>query len=313
MGIATLLKRVVRYLLDGAGDGIDELACRLDMSESALREFRPRYREFQIPKRSGGSRRILAPEEELKNLQRRILHRLLRRLKVHPAARGFEHGQSIVTNALPHIGKPVVVRMDLKDFFPSTQAARVYKYFRKIGWNRPASHLLVRLCTHDGGLPQGAPTSPRLSNLVNYRMDAQLARLKPRFVNPRGGQRMPALGIRVTYTRYADDLTFSFSLDRPKAIRNVIIQTKFVVAKAGYRLHLRKKLQIRRQHAQQRVTGLIVNRRVNLPRKTRRWLRAVEHRVATGQAATLTPAQLAGWRAFEAMVKRQRELPSQSP
>src|SRR5262249_44280484 len=154
-------------------------------------------------------------DDGLKTIQRRILRRLLGRLRCHPAATGFERGRSIVTNARAHVGKAVVVQMDLKDFFTSTTTRRVRKYFRKTGWNREAADLLIRLCTHQGGLPQGAPTSPRLSNLVNYRLDARLARLagRRRLYDPRTGQRIGSREIGAKYTRYADDLTFSFQSD----------------------------------------------------------------------------------------------------
>jgi hypothetical protein len=164
--------------------------------------------------------------------------------------------------------------------------------------------LLLRFCTHEDGLPQGAPTSPRLSNLVNYRLDARLTGLaaRQRNRNPRTGQRLEYHEIGATYSRYADDLTFSFPSDDPKAIHYIIRMTKSIVKAEGYLLHLRKKLQIRRRHACQLVTGLVVNERVNLPRKVRRWLRAVEHHQAGGRPTTLTPAQLAGWQAFRSMV-----------
>ena len=80
----------------------------------------------------------------------------------------------IHSNAVAHQGQDVVVRVDLVDFFTTTRAERVQRYFRRIGWNRPAARILTRLCTFDNGLPQGAPTSPRLSNLVNYRLDVRL-------------------------------------------------------------------------------------------------------------------------------------------
>jgi RNA-directed DNA polymerase len=307
MGLWNLLGKLISRLIQGKGYGVDELARRLGITAEELRAVEPVYREFAIAKRDGGRRQILAPEKNLKELQRRLLRRLLARLKCHPAVHGFERGKSIVSNARCHVGKAVVVRFDLRDFFPSTTAARVYKYFRKIGWNRDAGKLLVRLCTHQGGLPQGAPTSPRLSNLVNYRLDARLAALaaRPRLRNPRTGRLEPAQ-VSATYTRYADDLTLSFPTDDPKVIRNLIIQVKYLVGSAGYQLHLRKKLQIRRRHARQLVTGLVVNDSVNLPRSRRRWLRAVEHRLAHGKEATLTPAQVAAWRALATMVARQR-------
>ncbi len=166
--------------LPGRGHGIEELARRLDLSVDELQRVEPEYHEFFIPKRSGGRRRILAPSNELKAVQRRIQRRLLPRLRTHPAATGFQRGASIVTNALPHQGQAVVVRLDLRDFFASTRAGRVAAYFRRIGFNRPATAMLLRLCTHDGALPQGAPSSPRLSNLVNILLDSRLAGLAGR-------------------------------------------------------------------------------------------------------------------------------------
>ena len=293
MGLGDFVRRLLPTGGPGKGLPVEELARRLGTPLEELRSIRPSYREFTIPKRSGGARRIAAPEGPLAEIQRRILRRLLGRLRCHPAATGFERGKSIVANALPHVGRAVVVRMDLKDFFESTAADRVRGYFGAIGWNREASDLLARLCTHRGGLPQGAPSSPRLSNLVNGRLDARLSRL--------GGK------LRAAYTRYADDMTFSFASDDRLAVQRVIHLVKSVVADAGYALHQKKKLQIRRPHQRQQVTGLVVNQGVRLPRSTRRWLRAVEHRAASGRGCTLPPAQLAGWRALRSMIERQLE------
>lgn len=277
------------------GHTVEELARRLGLSEADLRAVQPTYREFFVPKRAGGRRRILAPDDKLKAIQRRILHRLLAGLSSHPAAMGFEFGESIATNALKHVAKPVVVRMDIQNFFESTRTSRVEDYFRKIGWNREASRLLVKLTTHGAGLPQGAPTSPRLSNLVNHLLDARLAGM--------------AAKVGAEYTLYADDITFSFATDDRKAIHAVIRLVKRVASENGYALHHGKKLRIRRRHQRQLVTGLVVNQRPNLPRRVRRWLRAVEHRAAKGQQPTLTPHQLAGWRALQAMIAHQTAGP----
>jgi RNA-directed DNA polymerase len=274
-----------------AGHDIDELARRLGIDAGQLSATRPAYTEFTIPKRSGGTRRILAPSPDLKALQRQILRRLLDRLKVHSAATGFQKGHSIVTNAVFHAGRAVVVHMDIRDFFASTRAKRVTTYFKKIGWNREAANLLATLCCHDGGLPQGAPTSPRLSNLVNYRLDTRLTGV--------------AATVGALYSRYADDMTFSFGQDNHQAVEGAIWTTKQVLADEGYKLHTHKKLHIRRRHQRQVVTGLVVNNRVDLPRETRRWLRAVEHHAATGQPTTLTPEQLSGWRALRQMIDSQ--------
>jgi retron-type reverse transcriptase len=283
---------------------LNELSRRLGLPESQLRTLPVSYSAFQMAKRTGGTRTILAPAPVLKDAQRRILHRLLRGLRSHPCATGFERGHSIVTNARPHIGREVVVKLDLRDFFGTTSAARVRDYFRWIGWDDEACDVLVRLCTHEGSLPQGAPTSPRLSNLVNYRLDARLEALAQHF--------------EMSYSRYADDLTFSGAACPPLGHRNpktlepgapkaarmnsLILRVKEIVADAGYALHTKKKLRIARRHDRQVVTGLVVNEKVHLPRATRRRLRAIEHRLKAQGKATLTPQQLAGWRALQNMI-----------
>lgn len=277
----------------GGGLGLDELARRLEVSENDLKNVRPDYHEFHIPKRGGGTRTIHAPDRALKALQRRLVRRVLSRLRVHPCVTGFEPGYSIVSNAACHVGKAVLVRMDIKDFFGSTTAERVRRYFRFIGWDREASQILETICCHQGGLPQGAPTSPKLSNLVNYIVDERLSRLAEK--------------CGVAYTRYADDLTFSFADDDRAAVHHVIRGTKSILAGCGYRLHQKKKLRIRRQHQRQIVTGLVTNRRVAIPRERRRFLRAVEHRLRHGMPASLSEAQLQGWKSFVSMVERQRE------
>lgn len=277
----------------GLGMDVDELARRLDLNVQKLKIFKPRYREVHIPKRSGGTRKLWVPNPQTKSIQRRILRKLLAKLRAHDAAYGFEKGRSIVHNALPHRGQRVVIRMDIVDFFPSTRIERIDWYFRRIGWNAEAAAILTELTTWQGGLPQGAPTSPRLSNLVNFYLDVQLEN----FAQSRKGQ----------YTRYADDITFSFPKDYPRKVRGTIQKTALLLKHKGYQLHLRKKLHIRRRHQRQIVTGLIVNDTVALPRRTRRWLRAVEHHLATGRQATLSEAQLQGWRALQEMVKKQTQ------
>jgi RNA-directed DNA polymerase len=268
---------------------VDELARRLGTTTDDLRSARARYARYSIPKRAGGQREILAPDAPTKALQRRILHRLLARIPIHGACHGFERGRSIVSNAGPHAGRAVVLRLDVRDFFAATATRRVRRLYRVIGWDREAARILTRLTTFEGGLPQGAPTSPRLANLVNVRLDARLAGLA---------------GARdATYTRYADDLTFSFAEDRPAGIHDVIRATKRFLRQDGYTLHEGRKLRIRRRHERQLVTGLVVNARPALPRARRRWLRAVEHHLRVGRPATLTADQLTGWRAFEIMVE----------
>tara|TARA_R110002073_G_scaffold261009_1_gene423832 strand:- start:76 stop:552 length:477 start_codon:yes stop_codon:yes gene_type:complete len=154
------------------------------------------------------------------------------------------------------------------------------------------AELLTRLTTWEGGLPQGAPTSPRVSNLVNHVMDARIER----FVHRRKG----------TCTRYADDICISFPKDYPKRIRGTVQMVARHLKGVGYQMN-EQKTRILRQHQQQKVTGLVVNDRVNVPRRIRRKLRAIEHRLNTGQLATMTREQLNGWKALLAMVEKQRD------
>ncbi len=275
---------------------IEELCKRLGTTEPQLRAVPLTYHAFEVPKRTGGSRTISAPDKPLKTTQRCILRRVLSKLKAHPAATGFERGFSIVANALPHVGQDVVIKLDIKDFFGATTSARVDNYFRKIGWNADAAALLTTLCTHGGRLPQGAPTSPRLSNLLNHRLDARLAAL----AQSRG----------LAYSRYADDMTFSGPQATPKDkvathTNDIIHLVKQIVKDEGYILHTDKKLRIARKGDRQLVTGLVVNQKVNLPRRKRRWLRSIEHHIKVNKPATLTPQQLAGWRSLQSMIAAQ--------
>lgn len=302
------LKDMMGRIFGGtAGAGVEELARRVGMTAEALAAVKPAYHEFEVPKRDGRKRTISAPEPELMKVQRLILRRVLGRLKAHPAAHGFERGKSIVTNAQSHAGKAVVAKMDVRDFFPSTRQERVETFFRKIGWDSRAAALLTRLCTWKGGLPQGAPTSPRLSNLINYKLDARLDAL--------------ARVSGAAYTRYADDITFSYTSEVRRQARNrktgELIEIKGrppvggllwsaaeILSEEGYEVHKRRKMSVRRRHQRQIVTGLVVNERPRLPREVRRRLRAMEHQLAAGRPVDMKPGQLEGWRAFAGMVER---------
>ena len=187
--------------------------------------------------------------------------------------------------------------MDLVDFFTSCSAERIEHLFRLHGWNRQAARLLARLTTSEGGLPQGAPTSPALSNSFLVPFDIALDRYVKRY--------------KGTYTRYADDITISFPKNYPRRIRGNIQKVRRLARWWGLKAHVRRKTRILRRHQQQRVTGLVVNERVNLPRRQRRLLRAIAHRQKLGKEATMTPAQLAGWQAYAAMIERDRGKPDE--
>ncbi len=289
------------------GLGMDVLSRRLGVSIVELQGIEPDYHEFTINKRNGGQRTITAPAPSFKAFQRRVLHRLFRRLPIHPAAMGFRKGRSIVDHALLHAMRPVVVKMDIRNFFPSTSSQRVHDYFRRFGWNEESAQRLTDWTTYQGGLPQGAPTSPLLSNALNLHLDSRLSGMVQLLGcdlhNPKTLEPVDAVfDAGGFYSRYADDLTISFARNVERAANQAIFLTKEIVEDEGYKLHTKKKLRIMRKHDRQTVTGLVINEGVRLPCETRRWLRAVRHRESIGQRSTLTPEQLAGWTALENMV-----------
>ncbi len=223
------------------------------------------YMVKKIAKRRGGIRLLMAPRPRLRAVQTRILRELLDQLEPHPAAHGFRRGRSILSNARPHVGKKVVINCDLRDFFPSITFPRVCGLLVGLGYTVEIARALAFLCTtrlpltRRRVLPQGAPTSPALSNLIAYGLDIRLAALAKR------------LGF--TYTRYADDLTFSG--DRVLA-GALLKRVRAIVADEGLALN-EKKVRTQRRGSCQRVTGLVVNREVTVNRQERRRLRAILH------------------------------------
>lgn len=248
------------------------------------------YERFTIPKRSGGTRDIWAPRPMLKEAQRFVLREIVERLPIHGAAHGFVPGRSILTNAQIHTDSRIVVKMDLKDFFPSITFPRAKGVFRKAGYREQIATLLALLCTESPRqvvevegtthylalgprcLPQGAPTSPAITNTLCLELDRRLTGL--------------AESIGWRYTRYADDLTFSLPSSHtghPK-LGNLIGGVKMIVADEGFTLHP-DKTRIMREGSRQSVTGLIVNgqQKPRVPRKTRRMLRAAIHNQKLGK------------------------------
>jgi hypothetical protein len=265
------------------------------------------YRRFAIPKRDGTARPIWAPLPRLKATQRWVLHNIVERLPVHGAAQGFLAGRSILSNAAAHTGAKIVLKMDVKEFFPTVTWRRVKGVFRRAGYKEPIATLLALLCTEaprevvemDGTtyyvslgprcLPQGAPTSPALTNALCLRLDRRLAGLAHK------------LGWR--YTRYADDLTFSLPADHagPPRLGALLGCVKRVVEAEGFAVKP-EKTRVHRAGARQSVTGLVVNGEVSprVPRKLRRQLRAALHNLKTGKPLPEgeTHARLMGYAAF---------------
>jgi retron-type reverse transcriptase len=232
--------------------------------------FDHHYRVYSLPKKSGGSRLVTVPSDVLKRLQRRILRSGLDEIFVHPAAHGFRAQRSILTNALPHAGHPCVVNVDISSFFPSTRYPLIFSACSLLAGgvlSEAACHVLADICSYGGGLPTGAPTSPALANLVLRSADTSIAKA--------------ARSNNITYTRYADDLTFSGESNVVKILPFV----SRVLGQIGYQLDA-KKTNIFRRGRRQMVTGLVVNVKPNLPRRIRRRLRAAVHHAVNGKQPT---------------------------
>lgn len=235
-----------------------------------------RYRAFEIPKRSGGMRLIHAPLGLVRDMQEKLAPILQARYEAHPSAHGFIQARSILTNAKGHVGQRLVLNIDLLDFFPSINFGRVRGLFMAppFGLGPGAATVLAQLCTHRNGLPQGAPTSPVLSNFIATSLDRRLTRL--------------AKDHGVRYSRYADDITFSTnSRSFPAPIAHfelgengMIVQPGEALARAveasGFAINPRK-VRIQRHSQRQTVTGLSVNSEVNVRRNRIRRVRAMLH------------------------------------
>jgi len=249
------------------------------------------YLKWTLPKKSGGTRPISAPDRQLMLVQRAILSRMLTPLGAHPAACGFVKGRSIKDNALPHVGSEIVANADVENCFPSVKWPLVLAALRRdVGaqLSAPALQLLVDLCTSEGALPIGAPTSPALLNRVLLRTDEILADAAAR----KG----------CVYTRYADDLSFSGG----HGAVEMLGVAKSALLRIGLQLDPRK-TNIFRRGRRQVCTGLVVNEQVSVPRRVRRRLRAAVHAVEQGRATTWhglpqSDASLRGRIAFVRMI-----------
>ena len=251
------------------------------------------YRVFDMPKKSGGTRRIAQPGRCLKAVQAWILRKILNRLKSSDACKGFQKGEGILNNALPHVRANAILSLDIENFFPSIRPNRVYRVFRNAGYGSTAAGLLTSLCTFEDGLPQGAPTSPKLSNLVCLRLDARLVG----FAGKRG----------IIYTRYADDLTFSAS--RAQIVARALPVIRQIVQNEGFVLN-EGKTRLAGPSRRRRVTGLVLNEHgVGIGTDRARILRSKIHHLSKVELLAADPTKLnhiQGWLAFVRGVDRKR-------
>ncbi len=247
-----------------------------------------RYRHFSIPKKDGSPREIVEPGPMLKAVQRKILRLYLSKPKPHPAAFGFRRKKSIADHAWAHAGAATIITADIEDFFPNTTRQRVKSWWHAQGFSTLETRLLTSLTTYRGSLPQGAPTSPALSNLVNAEMDAALDRR----ARQSGG----------TYTRYADDLVFSWphGWEPPADFEQAV---RAVLRESGYRLHPRKGWHVWRRREEPQITGIRLTRQgtVDIPDSMRR----IMHALARSDDKH-DQERLAGYIGYEQMITHRK-------
>ena len=287
-------------------DDLADLARFLDLDSSELEWFadprhlargtsESRLQHYWMSHRvapSGAIRVLEAPKLELKTIQRRLLDEVVSLVPAHEAARGFRPGGSVRSYALPHAGRPVVIRLDLEAFFASVTVARVYGIWRTAGYPEPVAHRLAGLMTSvlprslwrtvprpasdalldahwrlgrrlaAPHLPQGAPTSPALANLAAFRLDVRLTALARSW----GGR----------YTRYADDLALSGGRGWGTGTSRLLDAIEEVVRDEGFRLNPRK-TGVMPRAGRQTLGGLVVNQRPRVARSEVDTLRAIMH------------------------------------
>ncbi len=257
-------------------------------TESRLGHYRYRW----ILKRDGSARLIQSPKLRLKLIQRRVLSEILGRIPPHEAAHGFRAGRSIRTFVVPHIGREIVLRFDLRDFFPSVTRARIVALLLTVGYPEPVAWRLAGICTARvprailtaspdrlspasawfrnkryamPHLPQGAPTSPALANLAAYLLDRRLAGL--------------ATAAGASYTRYADDLVFSGGPEFARGAGRFSVQVGAIVLEEGFELNGRK-TRVMRRGVSQRAAGIVLNEHPNISRRDFDALKAILHNCA---------------------------------
>lgn len=238
------------------------------------------YKRFKIAKKTGGYRLISAPMPKLKRAQTWILTEILNQVKVHENAHGCVVGKSIKTNAEPHVARPVVINQDLKNFFPSVTYKRIKGVFLSLGYSHQVATIFALLCSEpkivdvnllgedyfaqrgERFLPQGSPCSPAITNILCRRLDYRLTGLAKKY--------------GFNYTRYVDDITFSTQADSVEnaAITSILKYSRLIVKDENFTLHP-DKLRVMKKGVRQEVTGIVVNEKTGVPKKTLKRFRAL--------------------------------------
>lgn len=268
---------------------------------SSLAQARRRmlmYKEFDIPKRTGGTRRITAPTGKLKDVQKCISVLVAPYYQVPNCVHGFAEGKSVASNASMHTAKNYVLNIDLKDFFPTITYTRVVKSLKELGFNDEVSDIIARLCTIPmwdeqiqmlrNSLPQGSPASPLLSNIVCSTLDQRLSVLAKRY--------------GLTYSRYADDITFSSNHSVYAKGGEFFKEFEDIVRSSGFKIN-EKKTRLQKRGSRQEVTGIIVGEKINTYRQFTKNLRVAVFHAETNGCTPREFNNIMGRVSYMAMVK----------
>lgn len=280
------------------------LLAHLGVSERELKKiwwFRDRmYRQITIPKRNGGFRTIHAPDDRLKAIQHLLLLELSKLYAPRVPVHGFVNGKSVKTNATEHLRRPFLLNVDIEDFFGSISEKRVYGLLLALSIPADVVNIISRLVCRGGSLPQGAPTSPLISNMISFRMDRELIRF--------------AKSNRLKYTRYADDITFS-SFSPPLAVflasppspgivgQEVLSkELKSIFERNGFALN-KKKIRYAVRSSRRIVTGVKTNELLNVDRRFVRNIRSVMRKLSSDGIAAVQQV-------FEEKYKSKKDIQS---
>lgn len=231
--------------------------CSSEVLKGVVANVERHYNEYKIRKKAGGDRPIEAPDYLLKDIQRWIyINILCKDTSINDCVHGFipksmnkDKVRGVLTNAAPHAGHDWLINIDLKNFFHTVKLDKVKDYFSSLGYENEVVKTLTALCTYKSRLPQGAPTSPMLSNIIASTMDVMMLK----YCNKRG----------IVYTRYADDLTFSANSDVEVPPIEDIYK---IVYLNGFKVN-RMKTKVRYKGCRQEVTGLTVTNGVHVSQR----------------------------------------------
>tara|TARA_E500000318_G_scaffold38627_1_gene37261 strand:- start:1050 stop:2093 length:1044 start_codon:yes stop_codon:yes gene_type:complete len=234
------------------------LGLRVGILYSMVRHSNSFYRTFYIPKKRGGKREIVTPHQSLLEVQRWILNNILIKVKENESAFAYVKNKNVALNARLHIGAKEMLKVDIVDFFPSIKIPRVREIFNRLGYGKEVSLALSKLCTINDYLPQGASTSPKISNIILFKLDKRLSKI--------------AEISDLKYSRYADDLIFSGEqiISGFKAFIYEIIEEE------GFTIN-ESKTRVFKEGSRKIVTGIVVNDNdIRLPKKKRK---SIKHEV----------------------------------